>query len=86
MSERRLRDSDVAPRSTLPVLPGLRYVDSPAAWHDEVLASAMDELRRGRGSIASVKAARLSREQADVLLQFIEDLKDDLERALGNAR
>lgn len=46
----------------------------------------MDELRRGRGSIASVKAARLSREQADVLLQFIEDLKDDLERALGNAR
>lgn len=64
----------------------IRYIESPEAWHDEVLASAMDELRRGRGIGSSVRAARLKREQADVLLAYIEDLKFDLERALAASR
>ncbi len=64
---------------------GLRYVDSLDAWRDEVLADAMFELRRGRELVSSVKAARLTRDQADVLLWYVETLKDDLERALSDA-
>lgn len=63
----------------------LRYVASPDEWSCNVLADAMDELRRGRSPVASVTAARLKRHEADVLLQYVEDLKDDVERLLASS-
>lgn len=58
---------------------GLRYVDSVEDWKDRELAAALDELRRGASPVASVKAARLSRMHADLILEYIDELNHDID-------